>query len=76
MGTLSRMTGKDFSGPVPEISAPSTPAIPVAEKQSVPDAATASAHATPTVRKRSQSRKPVITDDIQIVGQADGFDNS
>ncbi|KAK0505618.1 hypothetical protein EDD18DRAFT_31 [Armillaria luteobubalina] len=76
MGTLSRMTGKDFSGPVPEISAPSTPAIPVAEKQSVPDAATASAHIAPTVRKRSQSRKPVITDDIQIVGQADGFDNS
>lgn len=70
------MTGKDFSGPVPEISAPSTPAISVAEKQSVPDAATASAHATPTVRKRSQSRKPVITDDIQIVGRADGFDNS
>ncbi|KAK0198907.1 hypothetical protein F5146DRAFT_1131850 [Armillaria mellea] len=76
MGTLSRMTGKDFSGPVPEISAPSTPAIPIAEKQSAPDATTASANATPTVRKRSQSRKPVITDDIQIVGQADSFDNS
>ncbi|KAK0466460.1 uncharacterized protein EV420DRAFT_1617698 [Desarmillaria tabescens] len=73
MGTLSRMTGKDFSGPVPEISAPSTPAVPVAERQSAPDAPT---HTTPTVRKRSQSRKPAVTDDIQIVGQADSFDNS
>ncbi|KAG7452356.1 uncharacterized protein BT62DRAFT_1071503 [Guyanagaster necrorhizus] len=75
VGTLSRMTGKDFSGPVPQILAP-TPAMPVADRQSAPDSAMASTHTTPTIRKRSQSRKPVVTDDIQIVGQADSFDNS
>ncbi|KAF9040470.1 hypothetical protein BDZ89DRAFT_1129076 [Hymenopellis radicata] len=69
MDTLSRMTGKDFSGPVPEIVAPPIPVI-VAPSAPEPDASLETAL---PVRKRSQSRRRALADDVQIVGQVGDF---
>ncbi|TFK77327.1 hypothetical protein BDN72DRAFT_39066 [Pluteus cervinus] len=74
MKTLARMTGKDFSGPVPEIRAPNP--NPTTDKppesiepthDEVPD--------VPTTRKRKSKRGPAPTDDTGIiVGDADQFE--
>jgi transcription factor TFIIIB component B'' len=69
MTTLSRMTGKDFSGPVPEIRAP-TPHIEVdsapvdAQESPPPD----SAH-----KKRRSKRKTFDDDGVVVVGDAGSF---
>ncbi|KAF5323319.1 hypothetical protein D9611_005686 [Ephemerocybe angulata] len=59
---LSLMTGKDFSGPTPEIRAPSTPAVPppTEEEPSEPVAA------APTKKRRTKASD----DGLVIVGDA------
>ncbi|KAL0951516.1 hypothetical protein HGRIS_008201 [Hohenbuehelia grisea] len=75
MQTLSRMTGKDFSGPVPEIRIP-TPAPPPPPPPAEPtsDAESSAAPSRQNApKKRSRSRSAAITDDVQILGTADTF---
>ncbi|THV07636.1 hypothetical protein K435DRAFT_833491 [Dendrothele bispora CBS 962.96] len=80
MATLSRMTGKDFSGPTPVITAP-TP-VPVPVPQSVTEAPESSSEnqkrppspATQKTRKRSRSRTAAVEEGIQIIGDIDGFE--
>lgn len=71
MSTLSRMTGKDFSGPVPEIVAPPLHVLPPVQSQDSADVPPVEPPA-PT-RKRSQSRKLAMNDDVQILGKIDDF---
>jgi transcription factor TFIIIB component B'' len=74
MVTLARMTGKDFSGPVPEIRVP--PPIPiVAPSQEDVESQT---DVTPQqhAKKRSRSKsKPGVEDGVIVVGDADTFQN-
>ncbi|PIL31797.1 transcription factor [Ganoderma sinense ZZ0214-1] len=67
IATLARMTGKDFSGPTPEIRAPT----PVRSTELLVDEPTT---ASPRpVRKKS--RTPSVRDaDVEIVGGIDEFD--
>ncbi|KAF5352632.1 hypothetical protein D9756_005999 [Leucocoprinus leucothites] len=74
MKTLERMTGKDFSGPVPEIRAPPPPVIqhePSREQENVDEN---NSHTTPTkqVKKRSRSRTVGVPEEgVVIVGDVD-----
>ncbi|KAI0756853.1 hypothetical protein C8Q80DRAFT_1130824 [Daedaleopsis nitida] len=69
IATLSRMTGKDFSGPTPEIRAP-TP-IRSTELQT-PTEQTA---AEPSKPVRKKSKTPVVRDlDVEIIGDIDDVD--
>ena len=69
MKTLSRMTGKDFSGPVPEIRVPTPPvldAVAAATEAQVSEASTA---------KKVKRRKSASRDDgVQIVGDVNSFE--
>ncbi|KAJ8516139.1 hypothetical protein ONZ45_g6517 [Pleurotus djamor] len=71
ISTLSRMTGKDFTGPCPEIRTPAPKAPPVALAPTT-DAAT-SQKPSVKVKKRSRSRSMALNDDVQIIGSADTF---
>ncbi|KAK7465353.1 hypothetical protein VKT23_005332 [Stygiomarasmius scandens] len=81
MATLSRMTGKDFSGPVPVIAAPAP--LPTPNPQPVtqaPESSADSQRKTPSptthkTRKRSRSRTTTVDDGIQIIGDIDGFES-
>ena len=80
ISTLSRMTGKDFSGPVPEIRAPppqTVPPIPASEvepQNSVPKEPEVSAK---QMKKRSRSKSQGISDgDAVVIGDVDGFQSS
>lgn len=69
MTTLSRMTGKDFSGPVPEIRAPTPqiefdPAHTEAQKSSPPEV---------TQKKRRGKKKTSGDDGAVVVGDAGTF---
>jgi transcription factor TFIIIB component B'' len=70
METLSRLTGKDFSGPTPQISAPPPPDIgnepQIQESQDVPG------KEAKKVRKRSKT--PAPTEDVEVVGDIDNFE--
>lgn len=64
---LSLMTGKDFSGPTPEIRAPSRPTIPppVAEEQAEPT------HSEPAPAPKARRTKRSGTEEgLMIVGDA------
>ncbi|KAL1748983.1 hypothetical protein HDZ31DRAFT_28633, partial [Schizophyllum fasciatum] len=69
MQTLSRITGKDFSGPTPEIRAPTPPPAPVVETspRSSPEAS------RPKVKKRGRS-KSALNDGVQVIGNIDDYD--
>ena len=75
MITLARMTGKDFSGPVPEIRVPSLPiptpiaAPPQEAIDSQADVAPRQ-HAKKRSRSKSQSR---VESGVVVVGDADTF---
>ena len=71
MQTLSRLTGKDFSGPTPEVGAlqipTPAPALPTQEGLSgTPE------NSTRKVRKKSAT--PSHISDVEVVGDADTFD--
>jgi transcription factor TFIIIB component B'' len=71
------MTGKDFSGPVPEIRAPQRPQPAVsAEDGRIEDGqdATPSEGSSRQVRKRTRSRSQMMSDaDAIVIGDADGL---
>jgi hypothetical protein len=67
--TLSRMTGKDFSGPIPEIRAPA-PQI-TSESQDL-DNNDSTIH---TAEKRNSRRKTTLAGG-QVIGDAETFDQS
>ena len=66
IATLARMTGKDFSGPTPEIRAP-TPVRSTELQAEEP------AHASPRA-VRKNSRTPRRDADVEIVGGIEEFD--
>ena len=75
MVTLTRMTGKDFSGPVPEIRAPPQPIPIVATSHEDIDSQT---DVTPQqqAKKRSRSKSQLgVEDGVIVVGDVDTFQN-
>ncbi|KAJ7446443.1 hypothetical protein B0H11DRAFT_2084755 [Mycena galericulata] len=69
MKTLTRLTGRDFSGPVPIIKAPTPPPAADPATQTDPESETPL-----VVRKRSRSRTAPSTEGVQIIGDADTYD--
>jgi transcription factor TFIIIB component B'' len=71
MKTLERMTGKDFSGPIPEIRAP-PPSVPSSrraqEQESTEDAGAQNKTGAKQVKKRSRSRTGGLEDGVVIIG--------
>ncbi|KAI5836524.1 hypothetical protein K523DRAFT_410636 [Schizophyllum commune Tattone D] len=69
MQTLSRITGKDFSGPTPEIRAPTPPPqLPVdGSPRSSPEVS------KPKVKKRGRS-KSALNDGVEVIGNIDDYD--
>ncbi|KAF4573165.1 Transcription factor TFIIIB component B [Pleurotus pulmonarius] len=73
ISTLSRMTGRDFSGPCPEIRQPpprQPPPPPVVSTEHEEHVQ----HKQPKHKKRSRSRSMALTDDVVVIGNADTFD--
>ncbi|KAJ7897071.1 hypothetical protein B0H14DRAFT_2494789 [Mycena olivaceomarginata] len=68
MKTLTRLTGRDFSGPTPIIKAPTPPPLPepAADAPSEPE----TFH---VVRKRSRSRTAPSMEGVQILGDAESY---
>jgi len=69
MQMLARMTGKDFSGPIPDIRAPIPTPIP---PRSVVEAAEAEEPSN-FVKKRQRSKKRTSSDAV-IVGNVENFE--
>ncbi|RXW19156.1 hypothetical protein EST38_g6683 [Candolleomyces aberdarensis] len=65
---LSRMTGKDFSGPVPEIRAPPKPAI-----INPPDVPQEASQEAPTTKKKRRTKTPSAEEGLVIIGDADAM---
>lgn len=65
MQTLSRMTGKDFSGPTPEIRAP--PVITLAETEGAPLNSAADGGI-------SKTSKPSLPEDEEVLGDVSSYD--
>ena len=75
MVTLARMTGKDFSGPVPEIRVPPQPIPIVAPSQQDIDSQT-DVSPQQLAKKRSRSKsQPGVEDGVIVVGDVDSFQN-
>jgi transcription factor TFIIIB component B'' len=71
METLSRLTGKDFSGPVPEIRAPTPlPNVEVNNSAAVEDEQPA-----PGPAPRRNKRKKVFDDGVVIIGEVGGVED-
>ncbi|PPR08129.1 hypothetical protein CVT24_012373 [Panaeolus cyanescens] len=73
MKTLSRMTGKDFSGPVPDIRAP-VPPLQIQPLEPVAETPADEIDKPSNKRKRSKSRG-FINDDAVVVGNTDNFES-
>jgi len=75
MKTLSRMTGKDFSGPVPEIRVPpSLPMVPPSEAR--PAETDDIPSSSRTVKKRSRSKSQGIAESgVVVIGEAENFES-
>jgi len=74
MKTLERMTGKDFSGPVPEICAPPPPVIQLgpSQEQGSAEEITSRAAVTKQIKKRGRPRTAGIPEEgVVIVGDID-----
>ncbi|KDQ63310.1 hypothetical protein JAAARDRAFT_120662 [Jaapia argillacea MUCL 33604] len=67
MQTLTRMTGKDFSGPTPVIRAPTPPTLPV------PEQVTEVMNTRPK-KGRKQSSTPAAGADEEVVGSLEDFE--
>jgi transcription factor TFIIIB component B'' len=79
MQTLSRMTGKDFSGPVPEIRVPAPrPAVRVEDGETSADNPneTTSAGDAGKKGKRSRGRNVAAEDGVIIVGHVESDHDS
>ena len=79
MHTLSRMTGRDFSGPPPEIRVPELPkpaqSSPDQNQERPPQETEGKADMGPLARKqRKRSKTPALTDDVEVVGDIENFD--
>jgi transcription factor TFIIIB component B'' len=76
MVTLARMTGKDFSGPVPEIRVPPQPIPVVAPSQEDIESQTEVTRQPEHAKKRSRSKsRSGIEDGVLVIGDADSFQN-
>ena len=71
MEALSRMTGKDFSGPTPDIQIPEIPRLDD-EEQTVPHENTETAAKTKS-KVRKKSRTPTAND-VEVLGDVETFD--
>jgi transcription factor TFIIIB component B'' len=72
ISTLSRLTGKDFSGPTPIIRGPTPLEFPE-EPAHAKDSAPAPAAKAPAKAKRKKSKTQALAPDEEIVGAADTF---
>lgn len=70
--TLSRLTGKDFTGPTPEIRAPVLPRL--AEPINEPSANNSTAELSREKRGRKKSRTPSAAGDAEVLGDIDSFE--
>ncbi|KAJ7225263.1 hypothetical protein GGX14DRAFT_419864 [Mycena pura] len=70
MQTLARLTGRDFSGPTPIITAPTPPPMPDQNMEPEPQPETSAA------RKRSRSRTIPSAEVEQIIGDADTYNET
>ena len=74
MNTLSRMTGKDFSGPVPEIRAP--PPMPMVPPNETLLADTTEIPSTSRIKKRSRSKSQGTAESgVVVLGEAENFES-
>ncbi|KIY69155.1 hypothetical protein CYLTODRAFT_350042 [Cylindrobasidium torrendii FP15055 ss-10] len=76
MEVLSRLTGKDFSGPVPEIAAPPPPnaAPPGESDEALHQIKTSSSRPTTPAPQKKRSRKQTdVGDGVEIMGTVDDF---
>ncbi|KAK1233740.1 hypothetical protein PQX77_003087 [Marasmius sp. AFHP31] len=85
MKTLARMTGKDFSGPTPQIAAPAPPPPPPppplqqasdqqANSNSTADRGRKDKPGNSSNTKRSRSRTAAIVEDgVEVLGDVDGY---
>lgn len=71
MNTLSRMTGKDFSGPVPEIAVPPPVIMPTLTQNEETDKT--SRPTTPGLVSKRKSRKAALADGVEIMGSVDDY---
>ncbi|KAF7303257.1 HTH myb-type domain-containing protein [Mycena kentingensis (nom. inval.)] len=67
--TLGRLTGRDFSGPTPIISAPSPPPVPTESVEPMEPETPASRRK----RSRSRSRPLSAADGVEIIGDAETY---
>lgn len=67
IATLSRMTGKDFSGPTPDIRAPTPVRMP--ELPEGPPKEVVEAELAPVKKRRG--KKAAKVDDVEILGDID-----
>jgi len=68
MQTLSRMTGKDFSGPTPEIRPP--PVLTLAETELAPSDSAADG----TISKAKKQNQPPVPEDEEVLGDISSYD--
>lgn len=73
--TLSRMTGKDFSGPVPEIRAPQRPQpAVVAGVENIQDTTLNLTEKPRQTKKKNRSQSQGVSDgDVIVIGDADDY---
>lgn len=78
MQTLSRLTGKDFSGPTPEIRAPEVATlaepVPSSQPESGTDRPASGALHAKIVRKKSRTPS-TAGDAVEILGNIDDFES-
>jgi transcription factor TFIIIB component B'' len=72
MKTLSRMTGKDFSGPVPEIRAPPPmPMVPPSEE--LPTETNNILSTSHTIKRRRSKSQGITESGVVIIGDVENF---
>ncbi len=73
--TLSRLTGKDFSGPTPEIRIPEIPRMGSPDEETRSVAPTERGTPGPSAKpSRKRSRTPRVAEDgVEVVGDVDSF---
>ncbi|KAL5494944.1 hypothetical protein ACEPAI_406 [Sanghuangporus weigelae] len=77
--TLSRLTGRDFSGPTPEIRTPEivkpVESVQEQEQEQHHSEMEGQEEGEPPIRKQhKRSKTPVIAEDVEVVGDVETFD--